>query len=579
MFYSDVYDDFNLFITPDKFYICPKLSSKYLVVDRVSESLSLQSNVNDIPVATSSREFCGLLGSVRLLAGQYLIIATKRTYVGSIAGHAVWCLVSSELIPYNRSTLHLNAEQLDDNNSYLSMIKNVLDTPYLYFSYTYDLTHTMQRLHLMEPDFLNRSLFERADHRFVWNSNLIKQIFRLEIHNFCLPLLHGFMAINDFSINGYNFTWTVISRRSINRPGTRLFRRGLDNVGNVANFVETEQIVECQGDRASFVQIRGSIPLYWSQYPDLRYKPPPHLVDVAADEQQSACARHLDSLSVYYGRQVLLDLVDQRGSEGKLQKAYADTVQALGFPFVRYEPFDFHSECRHMRWDRLSILLDRISLEQDDMGFFLLLRDGSIPLLQDGVFRTNCVDCLDRTNVVQSMIARRCLGNILHKLSIIKSEESIEEFPSLERVFKEVWADNADLISLQYSGTGALKTDFTRTGKRTHVGLMRDGLNSLTRYYKNNFSDGFRQDAIDLFHGIAEIKSPLRIERGWKYITFPSVLLVAIAMFVACAILPSEYSTDSLLFILFWGVMVTATLTTILNHGPEFVDQPRLTVL
>ncbi|XP_031353606.1 phosphatidylinositide phosphatase SAC1-like [Photinus pyralis] len=323
-----------------------------------------------------------------------------------------------------------------------------------------------------------------------------------------------------------------------------------------------------------YLHYRPFIVISWN-----RYKPPPHLVDVAADEQQSACARHLDSLSVYYGRQVLLDLVDQRGSEGKLQKAYADTVQALGFPFVRYEPFDFHSECRHMRWDRLSILLDRISLEQDDMGFFLLLRDGSIPLLQDGVFRTNCVDCLDRTNVVQSMIARRCLGNILHKLSIIKSEESIEEFPSLERVFKEVWADNADLISLQYSGTGALKTDFTRTGKRTHVGLMRDGLNSLTRYYKNNFSDGFRQDAIDLFHGIAEIKSPLRIERGWKYITFPSVLLVAIAMFVACAILPSEYSTDSLLFILFWGVMVTATLTTILNHGPEFVDQPRLTVL
>lgn len=25
-----------------------------------------------------------------------------------------------------------------------------------------------------------------------------------------------------------------------------------------------------------------------------------------------------------------------------------------------------------------------------------------------------------------------------------------------------VWADNADYISLQYAGTGALKTDFTR---------------------------------------------------------------------------------------------------------------------
>lgn len=32
-----------------------------------------------------------------------------------------------------------------------------------------------------------------------------------------------------------------------------------------------------------------------------------------------------------------------------------------------------------------------------------------------------------------------------------------------------------------------------RTGKRTRWGLMMDGWNSMIRYYKNNFSDGFRQ--------------------------------------------------------------------------------------
>lgn len=32
-----------------------------------------------------------------------------------------------------------------------------------------------------------------------------------------------------------------------------------------------------------------------------------------------------------------------------------------------------------------------------------------------------------------------------------------------------------------------------RTGKRTHWGLVMDGWNSMIRYYKNNFSDGFRQ--------------------------------------------------------------------------------------
>jgi phosphatidylinositol 4-phosphatase len=56
-----------------------------------------------------------------------------------------------------------------------------------------------------------------------------------------------------------------------------------------------------------------------------------------------------------------------------------------------------------------------------------------------------------------------------------------------------VWADHADFISVAYSGTGALKTDFTRTGKRTLVGNMADGVNSITRYIKNNFYDGPRQ--------------------------------------------------------------------------------------
>lgn len=86
--------------------------------------------------------------------------------------------------------------------------------------------------------------------------------------------------------------------------------------------------------------------------------------------------------------------------------------------------------------------------------------------------------------------------------------------------------DNADLVSVQYSGTGALKTDFTRTGKRTKQGLMKDGMNSLTRYYKNNFNDGFRQDAIDLFLGNYQVRDgeggplqcPLNMQqKGWKY--------------------------------------------------------------
>ena len=61
-----------------------------------------------------------------------------------------------------------------------------------------------------------------------------------------------------------------------------------------------------------------------------------------------------------------------------------------------------------------------------------------------------------------------------------------------------VWGNNADAISILYAGTGALKTDFTRTGKRTKKGLVMDGWKSCVRYVLNNFYDGYRQHALDL---------------------------------------------------------------------------------
>ena len=80
------------------------------------------------------------------------------------------------------------------------------------------------------------------------------------------------------------------------------------------------------------------------------------------------------------------------------------------------------------------------------------------------------------------------------------SHRSIDVLKKLIQIFSfKVWADNADMISLQYSGTGALKTDFTRTGKRTKAGIMQDSSNSMTRYVLNNFADGFRQVILLLF--------------------------------------------------------------------------------
>merc|ERR1719499_2891837 len=99
------------------------------------------------------------------------------------------------------------------------------------------------------------------------------------------------------------------------------------------------------------------------------------------------------------------------------------------------------------------------------------------------------MDCLDRTNVVQSLLATENLKVVLSRMGVLRPGDDILKKESFQPVFKNIWADHADMISVQYSGTGALKTDFTRTGKRTHYGTLQDGYRTdALRYFVGEVS-------------------------------------------------------------------------------------------
>jgi len=358
--------------------------------------------------------------------------------------------------------------------------------------------------------------------------------------------------------------------------------RGLDSEGRVANYVETEQIVEHDGIKCSFVQTRGSVPMYWSQRPNLKYKPDPLISSNL--NHMDGFQRHFAEQIYNYGQQILINLLDQKGKEDLLVKGYGRIVENAGNSNIRHEPFDFHHECRKMRWDRLSILTDRVEADRQKFSFFSLNRDGSVYSLQEGVFRTNCIDCLDRTNVVQSLLARRSLQDQLLRLDILNVGERIEDQVGFEYVFKNVWADNADACARQYAGTGALKTDFTRHGKRSVWGALQDGYNCLIRYHMNNFYDGFRQDSLDLFignyiveedEGITK-KSPLRTDKDWKFYALPTVFIVAFSMCIISILIPDEHPSEQIMYILFWGSASAASLSLIYLFGKDFVDKPKL---
>uniref|UniRef100_H2YC96 Phosphatidylinositol-3-phosphatase SAC1 n=1 Tax=Ciona savignyi TaxID=51511 RepID=H2YC96_CIOSA len=580
---SLVYDSLRLHITNDAFYVesLNAGSEDVLVIDRISFEIDLRKNHGEIPPALAeSKAIHAIFGVVNLTGGPHLIVVTGRTRVGDIAGHTIWKVTETEIFPYRKSILNLNESQKSDNDTYLNMLKHALSFHDYYFSTSFDITHSMQRLAHTDPSFHSEPLSVRADHRFFWNHHALHEFLeRPELSKFTVPFMHGFISITSCFVQGRTFDLLLISRRSTLRAGTRYFVRGLDMQGDAANFVETEQVVVYGRNICSLVQTRGSIPLLWSQRPNLRYKPKP----VLAENQSLHLASfksHFDSQIITYGKQVVINLVNHKGVELTLAQAFLDAVNKTKSQDISYEAFDFHHECGSSNWNRLSILMDKIELDQEQFGYFMQNRDGTVFMKQSGVFRTNCMDCLDRTNVVQSLIARASLVKQLQQLGIFNPNSTIEQNPELDFTLKQIWADNADYCSRQYAGTGALKTDFTRTGKRTKFGLLRDGYNSAVRYLKNNFSDGFRQDSIDLLLGnfcITETTSspfPSSEQRRRPVILFLVYLIFSVFMIVA--LLPATGFLQQLAYVMIWSLATLGVMSYVLRHGVDFVNTPSL---
>lgn len=301
----------------------------------------------------------------------------------------------------------------------------------------------------------------------------------------------------------------MISRRSVKRAGLRYLRRGIDEEGSVANSVETEQILSSQSwdseDKIfSFTQYRGSIPLFFSQTP-FSFKPLPTLY---GSEETNAVAfkLHFSALASRYGGVQVASLVDKHGSEAKIGEAYEKHANQLNEKGgidgkgtkLGFEWFDFHNVCRGMKFENVSILMDTLGPTLSSYGWTIQQNDRLLQT-QSGVLRTNCMDCLDRTNVVQSACGRSALEQQLADQNITID---LQHDPTTSW-FNTLWADNGDAISKQYAGTAALKGDYTRTRRRNIGGALTDFGLTLNRYYNNIVNDYFAQAVIDYLLGRA----------------------------------------------------------------------------
>lgn len=596
-----------LYVTHTRYYLVgsnnTQTAFKVLKIDRTEDELSLiddrveytYQEIRDLIIrinlsnktkldptgVTKTVSSFGLLGFVRFLHGYYLILIIKRRKVASVGFHTIFKVEDTKLvyIPNKQPTEHVNEEA-----RHVRAFNNIGLSSNFYFSYSYDITRTLQynlspvrgskffeddkltRLSQRDEDSESDSrpasssrqklpailVKTKPSSRFVWNSHLID--FDGLHDDWKIYLMHGFVAQANICVYGKPVYVTLIARRSRKFCGTRFLKRGLNLEGDVANEVESEQIVHDAsvsdfsiGHYTSFVQMRGSVPDCWSQ-DTAKIVAKPQIVHDFVDPYHVATAKHFNDLLGRYGSPIVaLSLVkkkekkphesilnnmmnasvnylnqflppqhiirlmafDMARSNKSRSKDVMERLEKIGFNIVRVTGF-FQSwkPIRKSNYDRKYTLhLRQRTFTREPSSSRIggyRLRSGQC--LQNGVVRVNCVDCLDRTNTAQFVLGKVALAFQLQALGVL-IEPTLDYDTDAIRLLEQLYEDHGDTIALQYGGSQLVHRVKTYRKVAPLTSHSSEIMQTLSRYYSNTFSDAEKQSVINLFLGVSKTSS------------------------------------------------------------------------
>ncbi|NXA14828.1 SYNJ1 protein, partial [Sapayoa aenigma] len=423
----------------------------------------------------------GLLGVLRLNLGDtllhYLVLVTGCMSVGKIQDSEVFRVTSTEF-------MSLRVDPTDEDR--ISEVRKVLNSGNFYFAWS--ASGASLDLSLSA----HRSMQEHTtDNRFFWNQSLHLHLkhYGVNCDDWLLRLMCGGVEIRTIYAAHKQAKACLISRLSCERAGTRFNVRGTNDDGHVANFVETEQVIYLDDSVSSFIQIRGSVPLFWEQ-PGLQVGS--HRVRMSRGFEANAPAfdRHFQTLKNLYGKQIIVNLLGAKEGEHMLSKAFQVSSHLKASEHaadIKMVNFDYHQMVKGGKAEKLHSVLKPQVQKFLECGFFYF--DGKeVKRSQSGTVRTNCLDCLDRTNSVQAFLGLEMLTKQLEVLGLAEKPQLVTRF---QEVFRSMWSVNGDSVSKIYAGTGALE------GK-AKAGKLKDGARSVTRTIQNNFFDSSKQEAIDV---------------------------------------------------------------------------------
>ncbi|KDP33975.1 hypothetical protein JCGZ_07546 [Jatropha curcas] len=506
----------------------------------------------------------GIVGFIKFLGPYYMLLITERRQIGTICGHNVYAVSKSEMIPLPNSAVHSKIANSRDENRYKKLLCTVDLTKDFFFSYSYHVMCSLQKnlcdketgqvlyeTMFVWNEFLTRGIRNRLQNT-LWTVALVYGYFKQAT----LSASERDFKLTLIARRSRHFAGTRYLKRGVNEKGK------VANDVEIEQIVFEDVREGFPIQISSVVQNRGSIPLFWSQETS-RLNLKPDIILSKTDQNYEATRLHFKNLVNRYGNPIIiLNLIktwEKKPRESILRAEFANAITRInkdlsGEEKLKFLHWDLNKHSRHDATEALLLLRkvarsafaltgffycqvtpaliseecinwplfensengylssqntcsfgngDAIDLEKLNEGNGVANGNHSMkhPTFQRGVLRTNCIDCLDRTNVAQYAYGLAALGHQLHALGVTDTPKIGLDAPlavELMRIYERM----GDTLAHQYGGSAAHNKIFSeRRGQWKAATQSQEFFRTLQRYYSNAYMDAEKQDAINVFLG------------------------------------------------------------------------------
>ncbi len=368
-------------------YFCHEFSSKFVVKEVI---------------------ICNAILGIIIINEVYNLVYVKKVkHIGKIKDNDIFEIKEVDFLP-------ITNEVTNETNT-VENLKLLLSKGFFY-SYTYDLTSSLQK----QSKIKSNILLDKIDKNYFWNLGLYKEFVHKKVDQiFFAILIYGHVAINNYRLRETDeeLSFTIVSRKLIHNPNKFPNSTGLNDQGYTSNYIETEQLMTFKNYQFSFVQSRGSCPIFYDIKANFTGSDELAVnITRPFEKTKSPFIKHLKLMIREYNFIYFINcLNNQKENEGTLLSRVEELLKINDISLIcKYDNDEFEIDEENMFTHKLDTFILAMEKVFQNFKFFCYDSDEKKVLsTQMGIVRTTCFDTNTKTNHIQKKISKKAFENFV----------------------------------------------------------------------------------------------------------------------------------------------------------------------